>query len=549
MNSILSTPGLLRNNGGVIRVPFLVKGKIILPAEMSRHQIEDAFRNAEKETLYLKLPGVQLIREPVINRETMKYTGNYIYQILPPVDSQELIETDINKLARGLYALSVEDILEYLNSIFTVLVRNQERLMEIGELIRLTTEYPDAFLYSWLTEANLIMDRESARAMIDNELSLWKKPGSQFLDGWVEVPSSVHSGITASLAQGIFQEMTTEGKTSDLNDKSKADRSLVSRQKTFIRAMPTRQLHITAGNAPEVPIISALRAVLTKSAAVIKLPFGAALSGALFAMAAAEAEPDHLITQNLSVVYWQGGDSDIENNLFRPNVFDRVVIWGSPETVTAVQSHALFTRVIALNPRCGISLIGREAFDSNLEETVRKAAADSLIHNQKACTASLVHYVEGTEEQAEQYAELLQKILNQWDNSYPQFISPFARGQIKRLKRGKYVSAHWYINNREDEFASGVVVIPVEFDILDHPMCRLIVVRPVNKLEDALKYLHQGISTAGIYPEERRAGLRDVILARGVSNVLSLGQCDRLFAGMPHDGMPVLSQLVDWKNS
>jgi hypothetical protein len=116
------------------------------------------------------------------------------------------------------------------------------------------------------------------------------------------------------------------------------------------------------------------------------------------------------------------------------------------------------------------------------------------------------------------------------------------------MKHGRYVHARWHINSREGEFTSGVVV-PGEFDVIEHPMCRLVVVRPMDKLESAFKYLHQGVSTAGIYPEERRLALRDRVLARGVSNVLPLGQCERIFAAMPHDGMIVLSQLVDWKNA
>ncbi|MDD5703263.1 MAG: acyl-CoA reductase, partial [Dehalococcoidales bacterium] len=247
-------------------------------------------------------------------------------------------------------------------------------------------------------------------------------------------------------------------------------------------------------------------------------------------------------------VYWQGGDGDIENVLYSPNAFDRVVVWGSPETVAAVQSRSLYTRTICLNPRYGVSLIGREAFADRLEEAALKASMDSLIHNQKACTSSLVHYIEGTEEQADRYAGLLCRALRKWDRSIPQFISPAVRGQLKRLKRGKYASGRWYINAGDEQFFSGAVVMPDEFDILDHPMCRLVIVRPVSNLADALRYLHPGVSTAGIYPEERRTALRDRILARGVSSVFPLGECERLYAGMPHDGLPVLSHLVDWKN-
>ena len=75
------------------------------------------------------------------------------------------------------------------------------------------------------------------------------------------------------------------------------------------------------------------------------------------------------------------------------------------------------------------------------------------------------------------------------------------------------------------------------------------VVSPVAGLEDAVKSLNQFVSTAGIYQEERRLELRDRILARGVSSVLPLGQCERTYPGIPHDDMLVLSQLVDWKNA
>jgi hypothetical protein len=508
MERIAEKLNLFRHNQGVIRVPFLIKGTLVTPPDLSREQIQAAFKDVDQDISYLKLTQAQLIREPIIDRKTWKYTGEQIYQVLPPVNGEELIETDTGKLAQGLYALSVDDILNYLKSLSLTLNRNPKLLTELREISRLTSEYPDAFLDKWFSSLGSALDLKSARSMIDNELSLWGQPGSHFLNGWVKVS-----------------------------------------EKASIRAMPTRQLHITAGNTPDVPIISALRAILTKSAAVIKLPFGATLTGSMLAAAAAVAEPNHPLTRNLSVVYWQGGDTEIENCVFRPDAFDRVVVWGSPETVGAVQSRAIFTRTICLNPRYGISLIGREAWENNPEDVILKAVEDSLIYNQKACTASLVHYVEGNEVQANHYAELLSRILSQWDTSAPQFIPPSTRGQLKRLKRGKYSSARWYVNMREGEFTSGVMLTPDEFDIRDHPMCRLIVVRPVNDLKEVLQYLDQTVSTAGIYPEERRLALRDVILAKGVSNVFPLGQCDRIFAGMPHDGMPVLSQLVDWKNA
>ena len=156
-----------------------------------------------------------------------------------------------------------------------------------------------------------------------------------------------------------------------------------------------------------------------------------------------------------------------------------------------------------------------------------------------------MHFVEGTEEQANMYAATLQKAFDKWDREMPNFVKPSAVGQFKRMRRGKNINARWFVNNRGEDFSSGVVVIPGEFDILDHPMCRLVVVRPVARLEDALQNLHQFVSTVGVYPEERRLELRDRISARGVSNVLPLGQCERTYAGMPHDDMLVFSYTVN----
>ena len=313
--------------------------------------------------------------------------------------------------------------------------------------------------------------------------------------------------------------------------------------------MPTRQLHITAGNAPEIPLLSATRMILSKSVGVIKSPADAVLSGALLALGAAAALPEHPFTRNLSVVYWHGGDESIEQTLFAPNAFDRIVVWGSPEAVTSVQARAIYTKVISLNPRYGVSMLGSEVFTGDLRQVASLAACDALIYNQKACTASQLQYVEGSLAQVQEYAACLQQALQAWDEALPPFHLPGARGKLKRMRRGKYAQSEWLINSTGGEFSSGVLVMPGEFDILDHPMSRLVVVRPVERLQDALRYLHAGVSTVGVYPEKHRLELRDAILARGVSSVLPLGQCENYFPAAPQDGMMILNQLVDWKVS
>ena len=109
--------------------------------------------------------------------------------------------------------------------------------------------------------------------------------------------------------------------------------------------------------------------------------------------------------------------------------------------------------------------------------------------------------------------------------------------------------ASFHLNTDDDgAFLSGAIVVPHAFKIGDHPMARLIVVRPVERLEDTVRWFHHGVATVGVHPEPRRLQLRDLVAAHGVSNVVPLGQSARTFSGMSHDGMVVLSELVDWKN-
>jgi len=327
-----------------------------------------------------------------------------------------------------------------------------------------------------------------------------------------------------------------------------------------VRALPTLQIHVTAGNAPVVAPASALRLLATRSGGVVKLPSGSILPGAALAVAlhaAAEAHPAACpVLDALSLVYWTGGDAAVEDPLFDPAVFDRVVVWGAPDAVERVRGLAAGAiRTLTFNPRYGVSLIGREALTDAAARraAARLAAADVLVWNQRACIASLVHYVEGDaaggEDAADRWAVALREALAEADRLAPAAPAPAALGQIARMRRGSLIGARWHwVGGPGRDARAAVVVAPAAFDLASHPLSRVVLVRRVARLDDALAFLHRGVSTAGIHPEPRRLALRDAVAARGVSNVVPLGHAERGFAGMPHDGMRVLADLVEWTN-
>lgn len=538
MDKICKETGLLVEQDSVVRLPFLVKGRLILPPTISRPEAEAAFAAADPEELYVQTANAQILRQPVIDRKTQRLAGSYLFLVLPALNPEDLIESEPEALTKGVYSISVDEILAALRQTATAWQTNPETMERALELTLRTNDLPETFIRGAFAAMQLGLNPESARSMIDQELSFWGIPGSGFLNGWVDVPAEIIPDLTASLAQGI-----------PWVGLGNVNPPVGREMRKSVRAFPTRQLHITAGNAPEVPVVSALRAVMTKSACVVKSPAGSLFSSALLALAVAAALPDHPFARSVSIVYWRGGDEQVETVLFTPGAFDRVVVWGDAATVASVQSRALFNRVIALNPRYGACLIGREAFAEDLDAVVFAAAQDSLIYNQKSCSAALVHYVEGEPAQIKQYASHLREILANWDLLAPPYTPPGVRGQLKRLARGKYARAEWYLNEPDGSYTSGAVVMPGEFDLLDHPQNRLVAVRSVEDLLDALAYLSPAVSTVGVYPEARRMALRDAIAGRGVSYVARLGRCGEVFPGQPHDGMVILNQLVDWKIS
>ena len=71
---------------------------------------------------------------------------------------------------------------------------------------------------------------------------------------------------------------------------------------------------------------------------------------------------------------------------------------------------------------------------------------DTMIANQRACTASLVHYVIGDEGQILSYCDQLRRSLERWDEALPHHM-PRAPCQARRVGRarrgGQLLSVFW----------------------------------------------------------------------------------------------------------
>jgi hypothetical protein len=83
---------------------------------------------------------------------------------------------------------------------------------------------------------------------------------------------------------------------------------------------------------------------------------------------------------------------------------------------------------------------------------------------------------------------------------------------------------------------------PVDF----HPTNKTANIIPVDRLEDALKYVNVATQTVGIYPAVHKERLRDSLATNGAQRIVNLGSASSNTLGAPHDAMYPLARFVHW---
>ena len=526
-----SNGALIPDENGILLVPILTKGILRLPKKINKNVLESLFKNEVRgdHQVIKKIDGAIVMRSQCRDR--------IIYSIFPECKVEDIIVDSEASDWRNLINLPYEEVLGFVNTLREALLLESSIVEKIAigsnELSDLA-EYWNLAGFQSLSE---ILDPIKVAEMVENELAQKNLKGRDLLDHWNELKDSpVAPAPINILANMVFS----------------SDEYTWAPRNPQIRALPTRQLHITAGNSPQIPLISLIRGIAVKAAITLKLPSGACVGGSLIATLANLYLPNHAITKLMSVVYWPGGDEQFERSLFNPLNFDRVVVWGSPQSVESIKNKFPFTKVISLNPRFGMSLIGRDAIiDAKSRHQVAvKMVCDSLVANQKACIASLVHYVEANAEDLYALAKDIKQVLSRVDEVSPNKQTRLTLGELQRLKRGSLIGCEWFENfDSEGIFCSGVVIADQEVNLAKHPANRLLILRPVQRIESALKFMSAATSTVSVFPESTRMNLRDRISAKGVSQVVPLGESGSFFIGMSHDGMRILSELVEWKNA
>jgi len=315
-----------------------------------------------------------------------------------------------------------------------------------------------------------------------------------------------------------------------------------------MRAFPPRLVHIMAGNAPSVAALTIVRAALTKGVHLLKLASNDLFTPSAILSTMAQIDPDHPVTRSFTIAYWRGGDAAIEQLIYRPQYFDKLVVWGGESAVrNALNYVGPGFELIAFDPKVSISMIGAEALASaeGIAETARRGAADVMVFDQDACSASRYQFVEGDLAAVDAYCAALAVELGKdhhYGNGQIEPPPPAIADEVDALRM---IEPIYRVFGRAD--GRGMVVRsdePVSF----HPDRKTVNVVHVPSLLEAVAHVTVATQTVGIFPASRKAGLRDALAGAGAQRLVTLGRviATDTFGGQPHDGIFPMHRMMKW---
>jgi hypothetical protein len=329
-----------------------------------------------------------------------------------------------------------------------------------------------------------------------------------------------------------------------------------------IRAVGTRNLHITAGNVPVVGAMTIIRSALTKSDCLIKLPSNDPLSANAITRTMIEMDANHPITKHVAVAYWKGGDEAMEAQICRTSRIDKITAWGGMSSMKHIQKFlSPGIDLVALNPKLSMSMVGREALES--EQAMKDAAYGVAVEagrmNQTACTNTRCVYVESETDE-----ESLEKVIAFGEKIYEAFQKLPPHISTAAIRRDQDLEAELQALDLEEEMYwvkgdtinGGVVVSKFSDRVEFHEKLnnRIVNLVPMPDLGKVTQWCDDTTQTVGVYPERLHLELRDRLALAGVQRVIPLLAKDPTGAsgdgselpGMPHDGIEPFRRMVRW---
>ncbi|MNI27683.1 Acyl-CoA reductase (LuxC) [compost metagenome] len=416
------------------------------------------------------------------------------------------------KLA-DLYTLSFEDILDYAQALGERLdFASNPYLQEACELSYLTAPTTPTMVKGSYMGLRHMLTREAITEAVESTV------GIKYLEGWVK-------------------------------------QQLIDGTELETRCFGARTLHIVAGNATSLSLLTIIRNMVLRSDAIIKAPSNDPFTALAIARTMVEMAPEHPLTKHLSVAYWKGGDQAFEQRLYQPQNLEKIVAWGGYASMKHVTQYIQpGLELISLDPKRSASIIGKDTFvsEATMREAAVRLACDIGALNQKGCVCARVVYVQsGTDEAGLAQLNTFGRYVYDAMQTLPNTLSTVPKRYDQNLKA--HVDAlrlddEWYqvIGGKDGEGAiiCSQIPEPVSFaTLLDDRTANLV---PVDELSEVMGAVDSYTQTVGIYPESIKDELKDILPLFGAQRIVSLGYAAAMKWAAPQDSIEPLRRMGKW---
>lgn len=397
--------------------------------------------------------------------------------------------------------------------------------------------------------------------------------GARFLDdadplrheALVLLPAT--SGLSEPMAREVLDGMARDWLpdrlerllVEELGDPSPLD-GLVERGGREVMALaPRLAVQLVAGSVPGVGATALVRSLLLGAPTLLKPGLGDVVLPVLFARALRAASPE--LADLLAVVYWPGGEEDVERAALRPA--EVVVTYGSDAAVASVRGRAPVTaRFIGYHHREGIGIVGAGVLVSEAagRDAAREVARAAGLFDQRGCVSTRVVYVEeaGSAVTPSGFAAFLAEAFGDLETTLPAgALDHLERSAVHQLRGTAEMLSSGWGDDAEDRPMlrhGGAAPWSVFYDpyraLETSCVGRVVVVRPFRTLDELVQRVRptgphlQTVGVTGL--DDRLRKVAEALGRLGVSRVSP-------FAAVPfpkpwwhHDGRGPLTDLVRW---
>lgn len=367
------------------------------------------------------------------------------------------------------------------------------------------------------------------------------------------ISKEMASEVLTGMARDWTAERLDELLQRELRDRGVLDGFRRLDEGRSVRASgPPLTFHVGAGTVPGVSVTSMIRALLVKSAVLLKPGLGDVVLPVLFAEALAEEAPE--LAGAMAVTYWLGGSSPLEGlALERAGV---VVAYGSDEAITSLRARTPVTaRFIAYHHRFSVGLVGRGALTAERASHVARMAARAVsMFDQRGCVSPQAIYVEeggavGPGEWAALLASAMADLEVELPGGYVTASEASAVHQTRGSAELREAAGSGVRVFRADE---GLWTVILEDELGFTPSClnRVVSVFPAPDLCDVAgslggvgRYL-QTVVVEGA--DDRLPKLAEALRRAGATRITSFEKAPWPPPWWRHDGASVFAGLIRW---